>query len=302
VVQIALELARQPKLIPTPVSGVPRAFRVPEFSDPSWRRCRDGLIHPHTHLERPITFDPEVIKDRDDVVLAHLNHRLVQRCLRLLRAEIWAPAEQQKIYRVTARIVPHVALRAPAILAHARLTVVSRDSQRLHEEVISAGGIITEGKLERLNVSQVNDLLAAQSSGTASEAITTRLVELWPQLRKLVQTALDARGRDRTQSIQRQLTERAETEVAKIQAIFAELERSIRAELDDPHQLELFSTYTAMEQEQACRNHDFLRDRLRLIPSDLNREIETIRNRFSDPTPRLFPIAVTFLVPEGLKA
>jgi ERCC4-related helicase len=302
VVRIALDLARQPQLIPTTLDGVPRAFLVPEFDDPSWRKCREGLIHPHTHRERPITFDPEAVKDRDDVVLGHLNHRLVQRCLRLLRAEIWAPAEQQKIHRVTARLVPHAALRAPAILAHARLTVVSRDSQRLHEEVITAGGTIVQGRLERINVSQVNDLLAVQSGAEPPETVTQRLAELWPQFARPVQTALDARGRDRTQSIQRQLAERAEAELEKIQAIFSELERTIRAELDDPHQLGLFSTYTAMEREQARRNHDFLRDRLRQIPSDKEREIETIRARFSDPQPRLFPIAVTFLVPEGLKA
>jgi hypothetical protein len=284
------------------MDGIPRAFFVPEFEDPSWRKCRQGLIHPHTRLERPITFDPEVVKDRDDVVLAHLNHPLVQRCLRLLRAEIWAPADQQNIHRVTARLVPHAALRNPAILAHARLTVVSRDSQRLHEELVTAGGVLKEGKLERLNVSQIDELLEAQSSADAPEAIAKRLAELWPQMAKPIQTTLEARGRDRTQSIQRQLGERADSEIKKIKAIFAELERTIRAELDDPHQMELFETYTEMERQQVRRNHDFLRDRLRQIPADEQREIETIRARFSDPEPRLFPIAVTFLIPEGLKA
>ena len=107
----------------------------PSFSDPSWQPCLIGLIHPHTGKQRPITFDPDAASGRDDVVLAHLNHRLVQRCLRLLRAEVWAPADRQKIHRVTARIVKRGALRAPAVLAHARLTVVSSDSHRLHEEL-----------------------------------------------------------------------------------------------------------------------------------------------------------------------
>jgi len=301
VVHIALDLARQPKLIPVVVAGVPRAYHVPHFIDPSWQKCRIGLEHPHTRIARPITFDPDAAKDRDDVVLAHLNHRLVERCLRLLRAEIWAPDDRQTIHRVTARLVPHSALRAPAVLAHARLTVVSGDSQRLHEELLAAGGILTEGKLDRLNVSQTAELLAAQTDRDAPEPIRRRLAELWPQLAKPLQAALDVRARDRTQSIQRQLAERAEGEVKKIQTIFAELDRTIRAELDDPHQLELFGTYTEMEREQARRNRDFLADRLRQIPGDLTREIETIRKRFADPEPRLFPVAVTFLVPEGLK-
>jgi superfamily II DNA or RNA helicase len=301
VVQIALDLARQPKLIPAAMEGVPRAYRVPNFIDPSWQKCRVGLEHPHTHEERPITFDPDAAKDRDDIVLAHLNHRLVERCLRLLRAEVWAPDDRQSIHRVTARLVPHSALRAPAVLAHARLTVVSGDSQRLHEELIAAGGVVTEGKLDRLNVSQIADLLVAQTDREAPESIRLRLAELWPKLVKPLQSALDVRARDRAQSIQRQLAERAESEVVKIQTILAELERTIRAELNDPHQLELFGTYTEMEREQARRNRDFLTDRLRKIPADLVLEIETIRKRYADPEPRLFPVAVTFLVPEGLK-
>ena len=35
---------------------------------------------------RPITFDNELARDRDDVVLAHLGHRLLQMCVALLRA------------------------------------------------------------------------------------------------------------------------------------------------------------------------------------------------------------------------
>ena len=45
---------------------------------------------------RPITFDHQVAKGRDDVVLVHLNHRLVQMCLRLMRAEVWAQSDVKK--------------------------------------------------------------------------------------------------------------------------------------------------------------------------------------------------------------
>jgi len=50
-----------------------------------------GSGHPHTGVRRPITFDHDVARGRDDIVLVHLEHRLVQMCLRLLRAEVWAP-------------------------------------------------------------------------------------------------------------------------------------------------------------------------------------------------------------------
>jgi hypothetical protein len=299
VVHIALALARQPQLIPATVDGVPRAFHVPRFSEPSWQPCLAGLIHPHTKQQRPITFDPEAAAGRDDVVLAHLNHRLVQRCLRLLRAEIWAPADRQKIYRVTARTVARAALRAPGVLAHARLTVVSSDSHRLHEEVITAGGILQEGRLERWNVTQVAEVIAAATSTEAPDSVRRRLAELWPQIARPLLAALDARGRDRTESIRKQLADRAEDETRKITAVLQELEAAIRAELEREPEAQL-SLFTEAEREQEQRNRDFLAARLAELPAELARETDAIRRRYADPQPRLFPIAVTFLVPEGL--
>jgi len=299
VVHIALDLARQPRLIPTVIENVPRAFDVPRFSDPSWQPCLAGLIHPHTGKQRPITFDPAAVIGRDDVVLAHLNHRLVQRCLRLLRAEVWAPADRQKIHRVTARVVKRGPLRAPAALAHARLTVVSSDSHRLHEELVTAGGIIQDGRLERWNVSQVAEFLALATDAEPPESLRQRLAGLWPQLARPLLAALDARGRDRTESIRKQLADRAENETVKITTILRELEAAIREEVEraPDSQLPLF---TEAEREQEERNRDFLASRLAQLPAELARETEAIRQRHGDPQPRLFPVAVTFLVPEGL--
>ncbi|MGC4048331.1 MAG: DISARM system SNF2-like helicase DrmD [Paludibaculum sp.] len=299
VVHIALDLARQPRLIPAAIDGVPRTFDVPRFVDPSWQPCLVGLIHPHTGLQRPITFDPEAAAGRDDIVLAHLNHRLVQRCLRLLRAEVWAPTDRQKIHRVTVRTVPRAALRAPAVLAHARLTVVSSDSHRLHEEVIAAGGVIQEGRLERWNVTQTAEVLAAAGDAEPPDSIRRRLAALWPQLTRPLLAALDARGRDRTESIRKQLADRAEDETGKITAILCELEIAIRTEIgrEPDQQLSLF---TDAEREQEQRNRDFLAARLAEIPSELGTRNRSDPAPYSDPQPRLFPVAVTFLVPEGL--
>jgi hypothetical protein len=36
------------------------------------------------------------------------------------------------------------------------------------------------------------------------------------------------------------------------------------------------------------------------IPEEINRETKGIRKRFADPQPRMFPVAVTFLVPERM--
>jgi hypothetical protein len=256
-------------------------------------------LHPHTQQQRPITFDPDAAAGRDDVVLAHLNHRLVQRCLRLLRSEVWAPTDRQKIHRVTARIVPRGLLRAPAVLAHARLTVVSSESLRLHEELISAGGVIQEGRLERWNVTQTNEFLALGTNTEPPESVCLRLQALWPQLSRPLMAAVDARGRERTESIRRQLADRADDEIRKITAVLKELDAAIRIELQRPPNLQL-SLFTEAERDQDQRNHDALAARLVELPAETERETKTIRERYADPQPRLFPVAVTFLVPEGL--
>jgi hypothetical protein len=65
----------------------------------------------------------------------------------------------------------------------------------------------------------------------------------------------------------------------------------------EPAQLPL---WTDPEREQLERNKSSLRARLETIPAEIEREAEAIRARCADPTPRLFPIAVTYLVPEKL--
>ena len=305
VVEIALDLAGQPRLIPAKLAGIwpdPTGWRtrcpvfhLPQFTG-SWAACAEGLRHPHTQQLRPIVFDPDLARGRDDVVLAHLNHRLVQMCLRLLRAEMWAPEGKKKIHRVTARLVPDQVLEAPVVVVHARLLFVSGDSQRLHEELVAAGGLIREGRFSRLGVTQLQNALEAARPDDAPSPLKQRFRELWPRLIEPLYQALEARTRERTAAIQKQLAERAQKEVEKITAIMQELQRDIQEELQrtDYQQLELFSSE---EREQFEQNVENLRVRLLAIPAELTKEVEHIRKRFADPQPRLFPVAVTFLVP-----
>ena len=190
VVEIALELAGQPPLIPAEVDGIwpdptGKRQRCPVFHLPAlqgtWAHCAEGLAHPHTGEIRPIVFDHHLADGRDDVVLAHLNHRLVQMSLRLLRAEVWSQEGAKRLHRITARLVPNHALAAPAMIAHARLVLLSQDGQRLHEELVTAGGQLHAGRFVRLNAEQVRDTLATALSHEPSAAVKQRLLGLWPQ-------------------------------------------------------------------------------------------------------------------------
>ena len=192
VVAIALQLAGQPPLREAAVPGLwpdetgrrrhSPAFHLPALTG-SWAACTDGLAHPHTGVIRPIVFDHDLADGRDDVVLAHLQHRLVQMALRLLRAEVWAPEGQRKMHRVAARLIPSDAFEHPVLLGHARLLMLGGDHQRLHEELIVTGGLLREGRFARLNVGEVQRALAAAGPDPAplyaKNIVSLYLTDFW---------------------------------------------------------------------------------------------------------------------------
>ena len=276
--------------------SAPDAFYLPSLRG-SWQECTIGLRHPHSGEIRPIVFDHALAQGRDDVVLAHLNHRLVQMALRLLRAEVWAPQGRQGLHRVTARVVPDHALTVPVVIAHARLVLVGGEGARLHEEIITAGGEIVQGRFRRLNVTQVQTALDAATDRPVSAKTQGHLQSLWGSLEPALLQSLEARMRDRLDGMQKLLKERRQKESGDIRAVLGELQTMIERELAEPEytQLELWST---SERDQYNRNLQALRLRLRQIPEEMEKETAAIARRYADPQPRLFPVAVTFLVPE----
>ena len=305
-VEVALKLAEQPALTPTEITGIwpdderdeCPVFEMPSFTG-SWERCLDGLHHPHTGEARPVVFDHKLAERREDVVLVHLNHPLVQMSLRLLRAEIWSTDELKKLHRITARVIPDHVIEAPAMIAHARLVLIGGDSYRLHEEVITAGGLIREGRFARMNVGEVADALQAATHHEPSADVKKRLLELWPKTAPSLVQSLDARMKAIKSGREKDLTERAEKEVNDIRMILNELKKSIQNELNVPEYRERFLPgMTPPEVEQFDRNVDALRRRLQEIPKEIERETEAIKARFANIQSRMFPVSVTFLVPE----
>ena len=220
-VETALSLARQPALIPNG-DGV---YRLPALTG-TWARASEGLAHPYTGEIRPLTFDPVTATGRDDVVLCHLGHRLVQMSLGLLRAEIWQPSAARSLERVTARLVDDPRLREPVAIAYARFVVTGADGHRLHEELIHAGGEISAGKLERLGVNALKEKLELPRGGPVSAATQERLLALYEQIALSLSQAVDARAKERAESLNRIVGERRDEEVAKITAVLEQLRDS----------------------------------------------------------------------------
>ena len=300
VVEIALSLADQPHLIPSQSHRGRPVYILPALRG-SWAACAEGLEHPHTHDMRPITFDHKESDDRDDVVLVHLNHRLVQMCLRLLRAEVWSTNARKRLHRIAARLVPERVFSNPAIVAYARLVIIGGDSHRLHEELICMGGEIKEGRFSRMSLGQLEDALASQNDREPSDSLKQKLLSLWDKLLPGLAQSLEARMKDRVEALKKKLVERAEKETSDIESILTELKQAIELQLNEPdyQQLEL-PLFNQNERDQLERNRDFLRSRVKAIPEEIERETAAIRARFAQLQSRLFPVAVTFLVPENL--
>lgn len=300
VVRIGLDLAHRKDLIgaESPEGVRARCFRLPELPG-AWAGARNaGLAHPVTGEERLVTFDPDAVRGRNDLVLLHLKHRLVDLCLTLLREELWS--RRSKLSRVTARVVESDVLRVPAVVAHGRVVVTGAEGTRLHEEVLVAGGRIEGGSFVRAKEEDVRGWLAAATERPAPDAVGQRLQELWESLETGVGGALEHRANQRFKNLDSVLEQQCAQEVEAIGAVMGELAAGIRTALDDtPHweQVSLFE----VEKTQLHQDRESLQARLEEIPEVKEREQEAVRHRYADRQPRWFPAAVTFLVPASME-
>lgn len=295
VVSVGLEIAGQPPLALIAIDGVREAYSMPPLTK-SWESCLQGLEHPHTKRHRAIVFDGlDAQGHEDEVVLIHLNHRLVQMCLRLLRAQIWSTGQERRLSRFSAQIVPDDFLPAPAIVAYGRLLVLGKTHQKLHEELIVAGGFIQEGRFRRMNVTEAQNAVDHVQAVTPPQAMLERFAGIWGTLSKPLYDALQARTKDRTENLDKMLTELAAREKKNIAEILNELSKTLEAGLAEPSQLEL-----DLGLNEQDRSIEAIRRRIAQIPGEIEAEHNQIDERFAGPTPRLFPVAVTFLVPESM--
>ena len=299
-VKTGLALEKRPPLKPVELQGAPSGtvFEMPMLTG-SWSRCMEGLRHPYTGKLRPITFDHQVAKGRDDVVLVHLNHRLVQMCLRLMRAEVWAQSDVKKLHRVDVRSLPSSELDDLAVAVVSRLVITGGKHHRLHEELTVAGGYMKDTSFSReTRVTQVNAWLDTASSIQAGERLFEGLKRRFERHQDSILQAVEARSRDRLKNLENTLETRKQQEITNISSVLDELERAIQDELrkeKEPEQLALFSED---ERTQVRRDFEALKLRLARIPNEREQEIEAIRQRFEGYAVRTFPVAVIFLVPE----
>jgi polyhydroxyalkanoate synthesis regulator phasin len=304
-VKTGLALDKRPPLKPVELKDAPSGtvFEMPTLAG-SWARCMEGLRYPYTEKLRPITFDHQVAKGREDVVLVHLNHRLVQMCLRLMRAEVWAQSDVKKMHRIDVRSLPASGLDELAVAVVSRLVVTGGKHHRLHEELTVAGGYMKDNSFSReARVTQVNDWVEKATTIQAGERLFDGLKRRFDKNQDSILQAVEARSRDRLKNLETTLETRKQQEIENITSVLDELERAIRQELlkaVEPEQLLFkFPEYSDQERTQVRRDTEALKVRLARIPDEKEQEIGAIRQRYEGYAVRTFPVAVIFLVPES---
>ncbi|MCZ0811877.1 DISARM system SNF2-like helicase DrmD [Roseovarius sp. EGI FJ00037] len=304
-VKTGLALAERPALEPVHLDGAPAGtvFNMPALTG-SWSRCMEGLRHPHTGTIRPITFDHGVAKGRDDVVLVHLNHRLVQMCLRLMRAEIWAQDDVKRLHRVDVRAIPDALLETPAAAVVSRLVITGGNHHRLHEELTVAGGYLRKDTFAReQRVTRVNEWLEGASPATPSTDAFEALAERFTKFKESIMQTVEARSRDRLRNLENTLGTRKDQEIRNIGTVLDDLSAAIENEIAKdtrPEQLDWISQLHEDERTQVRRDIDALRARLAGIPEEKEREIAAIEARYDGFTARTFPVAVILLLPDSM--
>ena len=305
VVDTALALAVQPPLVDAAEGRV----RPPELKA-GWERTVRDLADPLTGEPRPMTFDPDVARDRDDVVLAHLGQPLVAQATRLLRSAVWGG--RTDLNRVAAvRFSPPqgLELRGPLVTVFARLVIVGHDGSRLHEEIILAGRELPEsGRGKRMDLEQrsYGDLRAAVEAALdpdqcrpAPAPLRSQLVERWDQLTPWLVEDIQHRADRQRDALARTLQRRLETDMQNTNAIFDQLRATLATALADPAFTQLtFDDIDATERQQFERDRRSWQERLDHVDADREVELEQLRRRYADVHSLVFPFAVALCVPD----
>lgn len=308
VVDTALTLTGQPPLVEVGDDRTDaQVFQVPGLGS-VWQSALRGL---DTRLDpgvpRPITFDDEAARGRDDLVHVHLGHALMQRSARVLRSALFSV--DAPVNRVTAVVVD--GLEQSCVAAVSRLVLVGRGGLRLHEEVFLTGIRVRGQAMAEAKVELVLDeALDAENLVLADASLRAALTELWnaedSRLRTRLLTAMTRKAESRQEKVTEALEARRDSDIARAREIFGAFRinlRESRDRLDREIREQEDLLFTDDQQRQRRRDLTTMQDRLASLDDEEQREIAAIGERYSDIKPHVSAAAVVFaLTPQDAKS
>lgn len=299
-VKVALDIAEKPSLKLTHINGLDEnVWEVPNLAG-SWASALKGLNHPHTGQKRPITFNNSAVKGRENLVLAHLNHKLVQMSLRLLREEIWQLEDVKHLNRVAIKTMANI--KFPRILVWSRLVITGGDHHRLHEELTLSGGDLENMVYHRITTQTELENCIKNSSNIdeINDSAFEDLKAYFNKFEKSIMASVEARSKDRLLSLNSSIARRKESEIKDITQILDDLKQNIEKELNIEKQeiVQLTFNFDETERNQLKKDTESLRARLEKIPQEKLAEIASIERHYDSPQARTFPVAVIFVIPQ----
>jgi len=273
-------------------------FEVPQLSPP-WQSALTGLYtRLHPEVARPITFDAEVARDRNDVVYVHLGHPIVQKAQRLLRSAMWSAASP--LHRVTAVVVDD--LHESFVAAVTRMVLVGRGGSRLHEDVFLAGvrlrgrrAMAEERAEAALEQALDGDLVLA------APTVRNRLSEMWntpdSAVRARLEESMHDRAAKRQAAVSKQLEQRASDDTRRAREIYAAFRVNLKESLDvlrRAEEEEAAKLFSDDQQQQRRRDIDAMVRRLDDLGDEEARELESIAARYAEVKPHTTAAAVVF--------
>ena len=304
VVDTALRLDHELSLIAIPYDEKdPQGVNAKEFSirpfSASWQATLKGL---YTRLDpkvaRPITFDADVARGRNDVVYVHLGHPLMQKAQRLLRSALWSSSSP--LNRVTAVVVDD--LPESFVAAVTRMVLVGRGGIRLHEDLFLAGvrlgtrRVMAEEKAETALDKALDGELAL-----ADEVVRQHLSELWnipdAPLRARLEDSMQARAERRHKLVVEQLASRKLSDVQRASDIYAAFRTNLSeslALLQEAEEVAAAMLFPDDQQRQRQRDIDAMKSRQSELDDEEIREIAAIMERYVDVQPHTTAAAVVF--------
>ena len=309
VVETAFELDNQSELktVLDPISKK-QVFRISKLSLP-WEAATRGLPNRLTpDLWRPVTFDPEILEDRTDLVYAHLGHPLLQRSARLLRSAVWNP--NFPLNRVTAVEVSE--LKESVVAAVTRLVIVGKGGVRLHEEIFLAGARLNGGKLLGKDTSEeiLIKALDGDKLSNVDSKIKLKMQKIWEDqkseksLKNRIELAVSERAELRKQEVLSALKVKEDEDLKRVSQIYTRFKDILLKSLEEASEQLEEALGQLFDEEKQQRAQDVARwsQRLDTLKQEETRELDSVKKRYEDPQHYEFAAALVFaLTPSDAK-
>ena len=304
VVDTALRMDHQPPLKgKTDGRSGTTVFEVPKLTL-GWQ---SSLSHLATRLDpshqRFITFDSSVAEGRQDLVLVHLGHPLVQHAARILRAALWRP--DSELNRVTA--VSISGLKDPVVAALCRLVLVGKGGVRLHEEVFLAG-VRLKGKALGEEASEVllEESLDGKNLISLSANQQFEVVQIWNakgtsgDIAARLAASIELRKSKRLQEVTVLLQDRKKLDIERVKEIFQRFDGVLLESLKQAEEESEIAESQLFPEEKLQRSKDVAkwRERREVLEAEKSREIVKVERRYEEIQPYEFSAALVFAYPQ----